>query len=151
MPIFFKQSISQFENINGKKKESFEIIKGKDGTIHQIKGTTSNENKDTFNIQERVIKKNSNQKLIKNKYRTYKIKARDLNNIILESENSIINNNNQKIIKKNKKDTPKDKNSFNILNKKVSKKKVTKKIDKIDNKKKVFKKNTKKEISINEK
>jgi hypothetical protein len=154
MQIFFKQSISQFENINGKKKASFEIIKGKDGLVHQIKGSTSNENKDTFDIQERIIKKNSNNGFIKNKQKTYKIKASDLNNILLESEKSIDNNtlinNKSKIIKnKNKiiKKTDTKTDSKKISTKTDSSKKISTKKDtiKIDTKKDTIKIDTKKD------
>ena len=127
MRFFLKKSISKFKNNNGEEKESFEIIKGTNKFIHQIKATTADRN--TFNIQEHIIKKNNG--LIRNKQKTYKIKASHINNILKESKNSILNT------KKDIIDVPQD----------TTTKKITAKVEKDmkvlpDNKEKTSKKIT---------
>ena len=86
MRFFIKESIHQFKNVDGKKKTKFEIIKGKDGEIHQIKGITSNENSDIFDINQHVIKKNLNKGTVYDKHRKFKIRASNLNSLLRGSD-----------------------------------------------------------------
>ena len=69
--------------MNGHKKKGFEIMKGKDGDIYQIKGMSSNNKDDMFHVKEHMIHKGINQ------HRTFKIKSSDLQNIIRESSRKI--------------------------------------------------------------
>ena len=161
MRFFFKKSISKFKNNNGEKKESFEIIKGNDKFIHQIKATSADRN--TFNIQEHIIKKNNG--FIKQK--TYKIKASHINNILKESKNSIVNNkkdiidvleNKDTLSKKERKitvinkkdiiDVPENKDTLSKKERKITvinkKEKKPKKITKVENKDTIVNKKEKK-------
>ena len=114
MRFFIKESIHQIKNIDGKKKTKFEIIKGKDGEIHQIKGITSNENSDMFNINQHVIKKNLNKGIIYDKHRKFKIKASNLNSLLRGSDDKKIHiekNNKPKVLKI---EIHKEKDKYNI-------------------------------------
>jgi hypothetical protein len=42
MKFFYSQSVSSLKTLNGSKKKSFKIIKGKNNEIHEIKGTSIN-------------------------------------------------------------------------------------------------------------
>jgi hypothetical protein len=94
MQFFIHKSVSQIKTENGKKKASFKIIKGKNGEIHQIKGSTSNNDPNILNIQENIQKLNKETGIIKAKHRTFKIKSSDIstllkNNSDVSKENSI--------------------------------------------------------------
>lgn len=78
-----KHSLIETKDIEGHKKKSFEIMKGKDGDVYQIKGVSSDNKDDTFHVKERIIHKGINQ------HRTFKIKSSDLQNIIKESTRKI--------------------------------------------------------------
>ena len=78
-----KHSLIETKDIDGHKKKSFEIMKGKDGDVYQIKGISSENKDDTFHVKERMIHKGINQ------HRTFKIKSSDLQNIIRESTRKI--------------------------------------------------------------
>ena len=76
----------QSYNQDGIKKKSFEIIKDKNGGIHQIKGISRNNNTNTYNIEEHIIKKQNDK--IEDQYRTFKIKSSDIKNLLKESKKS---------------------------------------------------------------
>jgi hypothetical protein len=78
-----KQSLIETKDVDGQKKKSFEIMKGKDGNVYQIKGVSTDNKNDTFHVKERMIHKGINQ------HRTFKIKSSDLQNIIKESSRKI--------------------------------------------------------------
>jgi hypothetical protein len=82
MRIFFKQSVDHFQNSNGHKKTSFEIIKGKNGEIQQIKGIG---NKDEYHIKQVIHKKNKDSGKIISKKRVFKIKSSNLMSLLKES------------------------------------------------------------------
>jgi hypothetical protein len=58
MRMFFQKSIQHFENSSGKKKSSFQIVKGKNGEVEQIKGFSTDDNK-VFHIKQQKIKRNN--------------------------------------------------------------------------------------------
>jgi len=113
MSYFFSQSLSQVKNRTGKKYTKFQIVKGHDGQINQIKGESNNG--DLYHIQHDIKKKNDKTGMVHSHHKVYKIKSSDLQSILKESQ-------------KGKKET-KDHNKVIILKespKKVISKKVTK-------------------------
>ena len=94
MRFFYKQNLDKnsfnvelkqiiFENNNGKKKGSFEVIKDKNGDIHKLKGISENNNPNIYNIEEHILKKKEGK--FETQHRTFKIKSSDINNILKES------------------------------------------------------------------
>jgi len=57
MKFFYSQSVSTVKSIDGIKKKSFKIIKGKNNAIEEIKGITTNKNSDVFDINHEIKKK----------------------------------------------------------------------------------------------
>jgi hypothetical protein len=118
-------------NKDKKKTSSFRIIKGKNGEVHQIKGTTHNGK--SYLVEEDIKKKNEKTGLVTSKHKLYKIKSSNMMNLLKEG-------------KKTKESTKK------IILKKPVKKVDTKKVDtkkpvkKVDSKKIVKKVDTKKPI-----
>ncbi len=84
MSYFFSQSLSQVKNITGKKYTKFQIVKGHDGHINQIKGTTTNG--DLYTIEHDIKDRNNKTGMIHSQHKVYKIKSSDLKNILKESE-----------------------------------------------------------------
>ena len=84
MSYFFSQSLSQVKNITGKKYTKFQIVKGHDGHINQIKGTTTNG--DLYHIEHDIKDRNNKTGMIHSQHKVYKIKSSDLKNILKESE-----------------------------------------------------------------
>jgi len=126
MSYFFSQSLSQVKNSTGKKYTKFQIVKGHDGHINQIKGETNNG--DLYHIEHDIKKKNDKTGMIHSHHKVYKIKSSDLQSILKESE-------------KASKD-PKDSKKVIILKetpKKVSKKTKVTKVEKVTKVKKVKK------------
>jgi hypothetical protein len=87
MSFFFKQSVTSFRNLNGKKKTVFEIVKGKNGQVDEIKGISSSNNPGVFNIQQKKAKVNSSG-MIMAKKRVFKLKASDIKNLLSEEKKS---------------------------------------------------------------
>ena len=57
MRMFFQKSIKHLENSNGRKKSSFQIIKGKNGEVEHIQGFTTDDNK-VLHVKQQKIKRN---------------------------------------------------------------------------------------------
>ena len=138
MKFFYSQSVSTVKSSDGIKKKSFKIIKGKNNAIEEIKGISTNQNSDVFDINHEIKKKNIKTGKIYSKHRSFKLKSSDILNLFKESTEykknkvkkiKLINNHNIKekniiIIPDIKKDTTK-KPIKNVTNK--SKKDVTNK------------------------
>ena len=84
MSYFFSQSLSQVKNSTGKKYTKFQIVKGHDGHINQIKGETNNG--DIYHIEHDIKKKNDKTGMVHSQHKVYKIKSSDLQSILKESE-----------------------------------------------------------------
>lgn len=83
MSYFFSQSLSQVKNSSGKKYTKFQIVKGHDGQVNQIKGETNNG--DLYHIQHDIKKKNDKTGMVHSQHKVYKIKSSDLQSILKES------------------------------------------------------------------
>ena len=77
MRMFFQKSIQHLENSSGRKKSSFQIIKGKNGEVEQIKGFSTDDNK-VFHIKQQKIKRNDETGQPKVSYKIFKIKSSNL-------------------------------------------------------------------------
>lgn len=86
MSYFMSKTLSQVRNSSGKKYTKFQILKGHDGVINQIKGESNDGN--LFHIQHNVKKRNDKTGLVLQKHRVFKIKSSDLQNLIKESHSS---------------------------------------------------------------
>lgn len=86
MSYFMSKSLSQVRNSSGKKYTKFQILKGHDGVINQIKGESNDGN--VFHIQHNVKKRNNKTGLVLQKHKVFKIKSSDLQNLIKESHSS---------------------------------------------------------------
>ena len=128
------KTLSQVRNISGKKYTKFQILKGHDGVINQIKGESNDGN--VFHIQHDVKKRNNKTGLVLQKHKIFKIKSSDLQSLIQESKSS-------KMSKKSSNKSPKK-----ILIKKTKKVKTGKSLKKDTSKtvKKVTKTPTQKTI-----
>lgn len=84
MSYFFSQSLSQVKNSTGKKYTKFQIVKGHDGHVNQIKGTTTNG--EVYHIEHDIKEKNDKTGMVHSQHKVYKIKSSDLKNILKESE-----------------------------------------------------------------
>ena len=84
MSYFFSQSVSQVKNRTGKKYTKFQIVKGHDGHINQIKGETNNG--DLYRIEHDIKKKNDKTGMVHSQHKVYKIKSSDLQSILKESQ-----------------------------------------------------------------
>lgn len=84
MSYFYSQSFNQIRNSSGKKYTKFQIVKGNDGSINQIKGTSTNG--DLYHIQHNTKHRNSKTGIVHSQHRVYKIKSSDLKNILKESQ-----------------------------------------------------------------
>lgn len=138
MRYFFKQSVSQLQNKDGMKKSSFEIIKGQNGEIHKLKGTTNNQNSGVYKITQDNMLQNKTTGIIHTKHRIFKIKSSDILSILKESKesNKLIKNkkpvkssDTKKSVKKPTKSTDAKKSVKKPTNAKKSVKKVTKPTD----------------------
>lgn len=151
MSYFFSQSLSQVKNSSGKKYTKFQIVKGHDGTINQIKGETNNG--DLYHIQHNIKKKNDKTGMVHSQHKVYKIKSSDLQSILKESEKDKKATKKIIILKKTpKKVIPKKDKVTKVA--KVEKVKKTKKPEKMKKRstlKKAPKKVIKKEKSSSEK
>jgi len=147
MSYFMSKTLSQVRNSSGKKYTKFQILKGHDGVINQIKGESNDGN--VFHIQHNVKKRNNKTGLVLQKHKVFKIKSSDLQNLIKESHSSKMSKKSsnesskkdsvKKTIKvKSGKSSKKDsKKSIKNPTKKVSQssKKTTKKLKKVPTKK----------------
>lgn len=84
MSYFFSQSLSQVKNSTGKKYTKFQIVKGNDGHINQIKGETNNG--DIYHVEHDIKKKNDKTGMVISQHKVYKIKSSDLQSILKESQ-----------------------------------------------------------------
>jgi valyl-tRNA synthetase len=84
MSYFFSQSLSQVKNSTGKKYTKFQIVKGHDGHINQIKGETNNG--DIYHVEHDIKKKNDKTGMVISQHKVYKIKSSDLQSILKESQ-----------------------------------------------------------------
>jgi hypothetical protein len=116
MRVFFQKSVQHFENNSGKKKSSFEIIKGKNGEVEQIKGFSTNDDK-IFHIKQQKIKKNDATGQPKVSYKIFKIKSSNLVSL-MDSSKSKDDKSISKAIK------PKKSSSKEVKSKKSSTKEV---------------------------
>jgi len=92
------KTLSQVRNSSGKKYTKFQILKGHDGVINQIKGESNDGN--VFHIQHNLKKRNDKTGLVLQKHKVFKIKSSDLQNLIKESHSS-------KMSKKSSNESPK--------------------------------------------
>jgi hypothetical protein len=136
-------------NKDKKKTSSFRIIKGKNGEVHQIKGTTHNGK--SYLVEEDIKKKNEKTGLVISKHKLYKIKSSNMMNLLKEGKKT--KESTKKIIlKKPVKKVDTKKVDTKKLVKKVDTKKLVKKVDtkktvkKVDTKKAVKKVDSKKPI-----
>jgi bifunctional autolysin len=91
MPLFIKENIRHFVKNNGTKETSFEIIKGKNGVVEQIKGVSD---KDMYRISKRKIVQNKDSGKIYATQKVFKIKSSNLKDLLQESRK--LNNHNKK-------------------------------------------------------
>jgi hypothetical protein len=84
MSYFFSQSLSQVKNRTGKKYTKFQIVKGHDGQVNQIKGETNNG--DLYHIEHDIKKKNDKTGMVHSQHKVYKIRSSDLQSILKESQ-----------------------------------------------------------------
>jgi hypothetical protein len=145
MSYFFSQSLSQVKNSSGKKYTKFQIVKGNDGHINQIKGETNNG--DIYHVEHDIKKKNDKTGMIMSQHKVYKIKSSDLQSILKESQKATKEKKEPKkviILKKSPKKA--------IIKKdKVTKVEKVKKVKKTSTVKKAPKKVVKKEKTSGEK
>jgi hypothetical protein len=145
MSYFFSQSVSQVKNRTGKKYTKFQIVKGHDGHINQIKGETNNG--DLYRIEHDIKKKNDKTGMVHSQHKVYKIKSSDLQSILKESQKATKETKEPKkviILKKSPKKA--------IIKKdKVTKVEKVKKVKKTSTVKKAPKKVVKKEKTSGEK
>ena len=85
MKFFYSRSVSSIKSSDGIKKKSFKIIKGKNNAIEEIKGITTNQNSDVFDINHEIKKKNIKTGKIYSKHRSFKLKSSDILNLFKES------------------------------------------------------------------
>jgi hypothetical protein len=152
MSYFFSQSLSQVKNSTGKKYTKFQIVKGHDGHINQIKGETNNG--DIYHIEHDIKKKNDKTGMIHSQHKVYKIKSSDLQSILKESEKDTKATKATKATKDSKKvitlkKTPKKEKVTKV--EKVKKSKKPEKMKKTSTLKKAPKKVVKKEKASSEK
>lgn len=83
MPVFFKESIASFKNNNGREKKSFEVIKGRNGEIRQIRGVSNNNDPSIFLIEEK-IKRINDHGIIHSNQRAFKLKSNDIIKLLKE-------------------------------------------------------------------
>jgi hypothetical protein len=96
MRIFFQKTVAHSRNIDGKKKTQFEVIKGKDQMVHQIKGVSLNNNPDTYNVAERIKVLNKNSGKIMSKEHQYRMKSENILSLLRDGNMS-----NKSNVKKN--------------------------------------------------
>ena len=154
MSYFFSQSLSQVKNSTGKKYTKFQIVKGHDGHINQIKGETNNG--DIYHIEHDIKKKNDKTGMVHSQHKVYKIKSSDLQSILKESEKATKATKEAKkiiILKESPKKviTKKDKVTKVAKVEKVKKTKKPEKMKKTSTLKKAPKKVVKKEKASSEK
>ena len=128
MSYFFSQSVSQVKNRTGKKYTKFQIVKGHDGTINQIKGETNNG--DLYHIQHDIKKKNDKTGMVHSQHKVYKIKSSDLQSILKESQKATKDNKKVIILKESPKKVISKKDKVTKVEK-VEKVKKTKKPEKV--------------------
>lgn len=86
MRFFYKESVSSFKNIDGKQKKSFEVIKGKNGEIKQIKGISNNNDPSIYHIHEKIQKINEHG-ILHSKHQAFKLKSTDIINLLKDEPN----------------------------------------------------------------
>ena len=138
MRIFFQKTVAHSRNIDGKKKTEFEVIKGKDHMVHQIKGVSSNNNPDTYNVAERIKVLNKNSGKIMSKEHQYRMKSENILTLLRDGNMS-----NKSNVKKNSLNTikkinivPKTKKAKAIEKVEVKKEKPVKVVKKVEAKEK---------------
>ena len=96
MSFFYSQSISAVKSKDGSKKKSFRLIKGKNDTIEEIKGMTTNNNYEIFDVNHDIKKKNIESGKIYSKHKAFKLKSSDMLSLFkefTEHRNSRLNKN----------------------------------------------------------
>ena len=134
MRMFFQKSVQHLENSSGRKKSSFQIIKGKNGEVEQIKGFSTDDNK-VFHIKQQKIKRNDITGQPKVSYKIFKIKSSNLQNLINDKSKVVVSEKSKKSSDKNvkskkssaKKVISKKSSDIVVKSKKSSNKKVTSK------------------------
>ena len=126
MRMFFQKSVQHLENSSGRKKSSFQIIKGKNGEVEQIKGFSTDDNK-VFHIKQQKIKRNDETGQPKVSYKIFKIKSSNLLSLMSDKSKEVKSTDKSD---KSKKSTDKVVKSKKSTDKKVkSKKSVLKEIN----------------------
>ena len=143
MSYFFSQSLSQVKNSSGKKYTKFQILKGHDGQVNQIKGETNNG--DLYHIQHDIKKKNDKTGMVHSQHKVYKIKSSDLQSILKESHRATNATKDHKKVIILKESPKKDKVTKVEKVEKVKKTKKPEKVKKTSTVKKAPKKVVKKE------
>ena len=166
MRFFYKGSVSSFKNNDGREKKSFEVIKGKNGEIKQIRGVSNNNDPSMFHIQEKEERIND-LGILHSRQSSFKLKAANVAKLLKiepskvmkkESEESDV----KKVMKKKseeldvkkimkKKDMEKKSDVKKVMKKKpIMKKDMEKKSDvkKVMKKKPIMKKDMEKKSDV---
>jgi hypothetical protein len=137
MRIFFQKTVAHSRNIDGKKKTEFEVIKGKNQMVHQIKGVSLNNNPDTYDVSERIKVLNRNSGKIASKEHQYRMKSENILSLLRDGDMSHKSN-----VKKNTSNNikkinivPKTKKAKVIEKTEVKKEKSVKAVKKVEVKK----------------
>jgi hypothetical protein len=153
MRFFYKGSVSSFKNHDGREKKSFEVIKGKNGEIRQIRGVSNNKDPSIYHIQKKEERIND-LGIIHSKQCSFKLKAANIAKLLkIESSKVMKKKSEESDVKRvmKKKDIEKKLDVKEVMKKKpIMKKDMEKKSDvkKIMKKKPTMKKDMEKKSDV---
>jgi hypothetical protein len=128
MRFFYKGSVSSFKNNDGREKKSFEVIKGKNGEIKQIRGVSNSKDPSIFHIQKKE-KRINDLGIIHSKQCSFKLKAENVANLLkIEPSKVMDKKSDVKKVMDKKSDVKKDMKKKPIMKKDMDKKSDVKKV-----------------------
>jgi len=133
MTSFYSQSISSIKSPHQIKK-SFQIIKGRNDMISQIKGISNNEDPNIYHITSNMKQYNKNTGIIHSKHKSYRLKSSEILNLFKDSS-------------KYKDENHKEEPINHVKSIKTSKKKSISKSKKVDSDSKISVTKLKKKVS----
>ena len=85
MTYFYSQSVSAIETSNGRKKKTFSVVKGKNNTVEEIQGISTNNNPNVYNIKHKVQKVNRMSGDVHMRQKLFKLKSSNIQDLLRES------------------------------------------------------------------
>jgi len=89
MHFFLKKEVQSFVNSSGRKRTAFYIGEGAGDKIYEIRGITSNNNDDSFNIQASLKSRNQLGRVV-TQHKVFKLKKAGINNLLSHSKLKLV-------------------------------------------------------------